>query len=178
MLLKDYINFYSGASVVYYCVRSAKAKENYKIIPYGKIEQELIELNNTENVWSWRAEQTKEIRFMPSLASDKVQIGFILNMESDYAKELSKADFFNKEYDKSVLKYFADKRFLEYYLSTPITPLTTDRESAIFFGLPPRLIEGVLVGRLYEKDKAKLKEIKEKLPNCYICNLDGKVIVE
>ena len=28
-----------------------------------------------------------------------------------------------------------------------------------------------------EKDKEALKHIKEKLPDCYICNLDGKVVV-
>ena len=57
------------------------------------------------------------------------------------------------------------------------TALTTDRESAIMFGLPARLIEGVLVGRKLENDKKSIDYIKSKLPDCYICNLDGKVIV-
>ena len=52
----------------------------------------------------------------------------------------------------------------------------TDRESAILFGIPSNLIEGILVGREYEKDNNMLNEIKELLPNSYICNLDGKVI--
>ena len=55
--------------------------------------------------------------------------------------------------------------------------MSTDRESAIIFGLPPRLIEGVFVGRELEQDKESLNYIKEKLPDCYICNLDGKVII-
>ena len=54
----------------------------------------------------------------------------------------------------------------------------TDRESAVLFGIPSCFIEGILVGRIYEKDQKILKEIKELLPDCYICNLDGKVIVE
>ena len=53
----------------------------------------------------------------------------------------------------------------------------TDRESAILFGIPANFIEGILVGRTYEKDKNILEEIKSLLPNCYICNLDGKVII-
>ena len=40
------------------------------------------------------------------------------------------------------------------------------------------MIEGILVGRKYEKDNSKLNEIKNLLPKAYICNLDGKVIVE
>ena len=45
------------------------------------------------------------------------------------------------------------------------------------FGLPINLVEGILVGRRLEKDKKSLEYIKSKLPDCYICNLDGKVIV-
>ena len=45
------------------------------------------------------------------------------------------------------------------------------------FGLPARLIEGVFVGRIIEKEKEALKHIKSRLPDCYICNLDGVVIV-
>ena len=44
--------------------------------------------------------------------------------------------------------------------------------------MPNNLVEGLLVGRKHEKDKRALKHIKEKFPNAYICNLDGKVIVE
>ena len=52
----------------------------------------------------------------------------------------------------------------------------TNRESAILFGIPSNLIEDILVGRKYENNNNILKEIKILLPNCYICNLDGKVI--
>ena len=52
----------------------------------------------------------------------------------------------------------------------------TDRESAIIFGIPANFIEGILVGRIYEKDKKILNEIKHLLQNAYICNIDGKVI--
>ena len=52
----------------------------------------------------------------------------------------------------------------------------TDRESAILFGIPACLIEGILVGRKYEKNYKIIKEIKKLLPNCYVCNLDGIVI--
>ena len=54
--------------------------------------------------------------------------------------------------------------------------MTTDRESAIMFGLPSRFIEGVFVGRTVEQDEEILNYIKNKLPDCYICNLDGKII--
>ena len=177
MNLSDYIKFYSGATFKYFKINKKKKEEKYIVAPFNEVEATAIKINNMENVWSWTSEQTKEIRFMPSLASDKVQIGFILNMESEYAKKLSYADFFNKDMDKNVLKYFCVKPFLKYFLTHPLNPSTTDRESSIFFGLPSSLIEGVLVGRIYENNKEKLDYIKSKLPDCYICNLDGKVIV-
>ena len=77
------------------------------------------------------------------------------------------------------LKTFLDYRYYEKFLDERFnrTPETTDRESAIIFGLPKELIEGVLVGRQIEQDEEKLKYIKSKLKDSYICNLDGKVIV-
>lgn len=176
MYLSDYIKFYSGATFKYYEINNEKKEEKYIVAPYNEIESTAIKINNMENVWMWTCEQTKEIRFMPALSSNKVQIAFILNMESDYAKKLALADFFNKDMDKNILKHFCVKPFLKWYLNNPINPSTTDRESSIMFGLPSCLIEGVLVGRIYEKDKERLNYIKSKLPDCYICNLDGKVI--
>lgn len=174
--LRDYIKFYSGAVIKYEKGRGPGAVRYYDVVPFGEVEQNLIKYNNMEDVWTWYADQTKEIRFMPSLASNKIQIGFILNMESSYAKEMAYCDVFNKEFDEEVLKHFCMPGFLNELLNEPITPVTTDRESAIFFGLPTRLIEGVIVGRDYEKDSSKLDYIKSKLPDTYICNVDGKVI--
>ena len=37
---------------------------------------------------------------------------------------------------------------------------------------------GIIVNKILEKDKESLKKIKGIFPNCYICNIDGKVIVE
>lgn len=177
-LLKDYIYFYSGAVIKYDIGRGPGAIRKYDIAPFGKVEEYLIKYNNDLEVWTWSCEQTKEIRFMPSLASEKIQIAFILNMSSEYAKRMAEKDVFNLSYGKDILEYFCMPGFLNELLTEPLTPVTTDRESAIMFGLPNRLIEGVLVGRKTEKDIKKLNYIKSKLPDCYICNLDGKVVVE
>lgn len=46
------------------------------------------------------------------------------------------------------------------------------------FDLPDGLIDFVLVSRKLEKDTENLKiHKKNKLKDCYICNLDGKVII-
>jgi len=101
-------------------------------------------------------------------------------MDSDYAEELIKNDLWNIDVDNQVLKDFTDYRYYEKFLTERFnrTASTTDRETAIIFGLPSSLIEGILVGRIVENDTQILNHIKAKLPNCYICNLDGKVIIE
>ena len=85
-------------------------------------------------------------------------------MKSEYAKELTKADVWNTNLDEQTLKTFLDYRYYEKFLDERFnrTPETTDRESAIIFGLPKELIEGVLVGRQIEQDEEKLKYIKNK----------------
>lgn len=99
-------------------------------------------------------------------------------MESEYAKECARFDVWNPEFrTEDIMKYFCSKYFLPEMLEGKFNAATTDRESAIMFGLSPRLIEGVLVGRKIENDLPSLNYIKSKLPDCYICNLDGKVIV-
>ena len=179
-LLKDYIKDYSGFTITYTIGRGPGSKEVTKLIPYHKFDEVTEKINDDENIWMYWGDQTKEIRFMPSLVANKRQIAFILNMESDYAKEMIKKDVWNIELVEEELKEFLDYRYYENFLKERVnrTAQTTDRESAIIFGLPSSLIEGVLVGRKLEQDKDSLKHIKEKLPDCYICNIDGKIIVE
>ena len=138
------------------------------------------EINNNDEIWSYWGEQTKEVRFIPSLVSNKRQIAFILNMDSDYAKKLAYNDVWNLDFDKETVKSFLDYRYIEKFINEDRIKrdvVTTDRESAIMFGLPINLVEGVFVGRKIEKDNKALNYIKSKLPDCYVCNLDGKVIV-
>ena len=179
-LLKDYINEYSGFTITYSIGRGPGSKEVSELIPYHKFDEYTEELNNRDDVWQYWGEQTKEVRFLPSLVASKRQIAFILNMDSDYAKELAYADVWNTDFDEETLKPFLDYRYYSNFLEERFKrdASTTDRESAIMFGLPISLVEGVFVGRKIEKDSNALNHIKSKLPDCYICNLDGKVIVE
>lgn len=179
MYLKDYINLYSGFTITYTIGRGPNAKQVCDLIPYHKFDEYTERINNDEKVWQYWGDKTKEVSFIPSLVSNKRQIAFILNTESEYAKELLKGDVWNIDLDEETLKPFLDYRYYPKFLDLRFNrdASTTDRESAIIFGLPSSLIEGVLVGRKTENDKEKLEYIKEKLPDCYICNLDGKVIV-
>jgi len=176
-LLKDYINFYSGGTIQYY-----NHHDDDK-------ETEVIEFDNLNNLSTliqkskylvWYMEQTKEARFMPSLVQNEVQIGIIFNGTNQFIKRIVETgDILNPNYiNDSDVKTFVNEKYYERFVVDRKNKddFFTDRESAILFGIPANFIEGILVGREYENNSSILDEIKKLLPNCYICNLDGKVI--
>lgn len=99
-------------------------------------------------------------------------------MDSEYAKKLAYNDVWNLDFDEETLIPFLDYRYVDEFINNDRlnrNASTTNRESAIMFGLPINLIEGVFVGKNIEKNNKALAYVKSKLPDCYICNLDGKV---
>ncbi len=176
--LRDYIETYSGSTLTYSVGRGPSGKEHTILVPYRKFDEVTERLMNDESIWTYRCECTKEVRFLPNLVADNVQIGFILDMSSPEAREMAKADVWDTSLSPEVLKDFTDSRYYETFLKERFsrTPATTDREASIIFGLPSCLIEGVLVGRLIEKNTDALSYIKQRLPHCYICSTDGVVI--
>ena len=181
--LDEYINFYSGGTIKYSgLLENGDYSQNVKtsVIPYNEMKNlNDILMNNPCRIWNM--EQTKEARFMPSLVQNIVQIGIIFDGNNEYIKELVKCDILNPSFiNDNDVKEFVNKDYADRFIIDRKNKddFFTDRESAILFGIPSDAIEGILVGRKYENDSEILKEIKELLPNCYICNLDGKVIVE
>lgn len=180
ILLKDYIKLYSGFTITYSIGRGPEATLKSELIPYHKFDEFTEKLNNDEDVWTYWGDKTKEVSFIPSLVSSKRQIAFILNMSSEYSRKLAYNDVWNLNFDEEILTDFLDYRYKDKFINNDRlnrNASTTDRESAIMFGLPASLIEGVFVGRKIENDIESLNYIKSKLPDCYVCNLDGKVII-
>lgn len=152
-------------------------KKETSVIPYSKMSN-IMNLVTRNDYFIWTMEQTKEARFMPSYQQENVQIGIIFNGNNSYVKELLKEDILSSNINDKDVKPFLNDWYYEKFLQDRKNKddFFTDRESAIIFGIPSCFIEGILVGRKYEKDENVLKKIKELLPNCYICNLDGKII--
>lgn len=178
--LSEYINFYSGGTIFYAGIFENGVdtqKNKTAIIPYDEMNN-IIDITTSVNCHMWTLEQTKEARFMPSLVQSNVQIGIIFNGQNDEIRELLKCDILSNSINDKDVKEFVNSNYYEKFIKDRKNKddFFTDRESAVLFGLPSNLIEGILVGRKYEKDKQILKEIKSLLPDCYICNLDGIVI--
>ena len=80
--------------------------------------------------------------------------------------------------EETVVRSFISEWFCDNFIYANRTPLTTDRESAILFGVPVCFVEGLLVSREIENKQDVIKELKNNFPDCYIANLDGKIITE
>lgn len=181
--LLDYIDFYSGGTIKYngLLVNNEYSQNvSTEVISYSEIKN----LNN--NILNnpcrmWTMEMTKESRFLPSLVQDVVQVGIIFEMSDKIKEDFLKGDILDYKNidDVNVVNLINSDYDIDSFLKgrNNKDDFFTDRESALLFGIPSSMITGILVGRKYEKDNNILKEIKNLLPNCYICNLDGKVIV-
>lgn len=177
-LLKNYIDFYSGGTIRYNNMGD-NIDTKTQVIRYSEMKS-IMKIINETGYFSWRMEQTKEARFMPSLIQNEVQIGIIFNSDNEYIQKLKQNDILTQNISNKVVKNFVNEQFRKDFikLRKDKDDFFTDRESAILFGIPSNFIEGILVGRIYENNKEKLNEIKKLVPSAYICNLDGKVIVK
>lgn len=175
--LKDYINFYSGCTVEYKEIDGKVISTD--VISYDDMNK-LLEKIDASKCFRWFAEQTKEARFLPSLVQDEVQVGIIFDGNNECIKDIMKNDILSTNISDEDVKEFVNPDYYDKFIVDRLNKddFFTDRESAILFGIPSVFIEGILVGRKYEKDNKILSEIKKLLPNAYICNLDGKVIKE
>lgn len=167
ILLRDYIKNYSGIV--------AKYNDKYEQVPYGKLD-DFVEKMREVNPWLWTSESSMEIRFMPSLAKDDNQIGFIFNMENNLAKKLRSNSIFKSSFNKEYAFEFVQGKALNKFREEGFIADFFERADYLIFGLPSCLIEGVIVGRMVENNYEYIAQIKNLFPNCFICNLDGKVI--
>jgi len=175
--LKDYLLKYSGMEVK---LRYDLEGKDYDIlVPYGKFDEFMQKLRKVQYCYI-SATLPMETSFIPNLAknNDNVQIAFIINGSSKYCKILIRNNILNEEIDINTVYDFINRKS-----SKLIETFKTNRQQGnyeriayILFGLPQNMIEGILVGEKYEKDKKLLQRIKLAFPNAYICNIQGKVV--
>lgn len=165
--LKEYIINYSGMI--------AKYNDKYEQVPYGKLD-EFVEKMKTIKHWLWTAESSMEIRFMPNLAKNTNQIGFILNLNDKDALSLRKNSIFKEPFNKEYALEFISANAKDKFIKNGFQEDFFNRTDYLIFGLPINYFEGIIVGRIIEHNKEYISQLKKLFPNCYICNLDGIII--
>lgn len=165
--LREFIKNYSGIV--------AKVKDKYVQVPYGGLDEFVFKMKDVDH-WLWTAESSMEIRFMPSLARDINQVGFIINMESELAKKLRENSVFKDNFNRDYAFEFVSEKARNKFLEEGFVADFFQRADYLIFGVPKCCIEGIIVGREVENNIQYLAAIKNLFKSSYICNLDGKVI--
>lgn len=169
--LKDYINKYCGVTID---VKFNNGDIMQHIItPLCDIEKEILSLKDYRDYIIY---QNQEQRFLPNNYNTNSTMAFILRL-NEVNENLLKNDIFELNFDKKILKQIVPKWFYEKYMQNRnFDNYETGRERAVLYGIPPCLIEGILVCKEIENNKIEIEKIKKLFPECYICNVEGKVI--
>jgi len=172
LTLKEYLRKYTGFTINFLDNHSEIIKT--VICPYEDIKNVIC---STEGYRDYIIYQNQEQRFLPNELNHNSDVAFIIQFNDD--NKLIKNDTFDIKFDKNILKNIYPKWFYKKYMITrKFDNYETGREKAIIYGVPTNMFDGIIVSRRYEEDEKILDAIKEKFPNCYIANLDGKVIIE
>lgn len=169
--LSDWIKKYAGVTIDF---------KNREGIVYKSIISQFDDIkNNIQKESGFRdyiIYQNQEQRFVPNdIVENGSTVAFIV--EFDNNDELIKNDIFNKSFDGEIIKDILPEWFYEKHMkNSSFDNYETGREKAIIFGIPVSMIKGIMVSRKVEKDIPSINKIKELFPNCYICNIDGKLI--
>lgn len=171
--LKNFTDKYCGVTIE---VKSNNGQILDRIItPINSIENKILELKDYRDYIIY---QNQEQRFLPNNYNSNSTMAFIFR-ENNHTENYLKNDIFNVEFDKKILKQLVPKWFYKKYMLTRnFDNYETGREKAILYGIPANFIEGILVNKNIEKNKSELNMIKELFPKCYICNLEGKVLMK
>jgi len=113
---------------------------------------------------------------MPNKFNKTPTMAFIVN-DIPSRSEVLKNNIFSQEFDKKIVKKLLPKWYYKkYIINQEYDNNETTREKAILYGIPSSFIDGILVNTELENNENELNQIKKYFPNCYICNIDGKVI--
>lgn len=170
--LKQYIINHSGLQVDF-CDGLTKSE----LIPFGEVDKFMSQIRK-KTFPAFGMVLPMETSFIPNLMNKRPQIAFIINGTDSKCKNLLENNLLNKKFDINlVLNFheFYNEKLKEKFLQDDKDSYY-DRIAYILFGIPNNMIEGILVGEIVEKNKSVLSKLKKAFPNCYICNIFGKVI--
>lgn len=169
--LQNWIKKYTGVTIDF---KNREGNVYKSIISSFENIQEHIQ--KEKNFRDYIIYQNQEQRFVPNdIIDNEATVAFIIEFTND--DELIKNDIFNKEFNQKTLQDLLPKWFYKKYMKNRnFDNYETGREKAIIFGIPLSMIKGIMVSRNIEKEIKYISKIRELFPNCYICNIDGKII--
>ncbi len=170
--LSDWVKKYTGVTIDF------KDKEGivYKSV-ISEFENIKSNIQKESGFRDYIIYQNQEQRYVPNdIVHNDATLAFIIEYaDSD---ELIKNDIFAKSFDEEIIQDILPEWFYEKYMKNrSFDNFETGREKAIIFGLPVAMFKGIMVSRDIEKDITTINKIRKLFPECYICNIDGNIIL-
>lgn len=174
--LKQFIEKYCGVTIEVYS-KEGQVIENI-ISPFKDIEENIKKVSKFENFRDYTIYQNQEQRFLPNRIIKQNPLAFIINNDSAEKNLILKNDIFSNEFDFEIIQEILPEWYIEQYIKNGLSDRNeTRRERGIIYGVPSCFIEGIIVNEEIENCKQKLEHIVSIFPECYICNIDGKVLL-
>lgn len=170
--LHDWINKYAGVTIEFYN-REGNVFKNV-ICSIDDIKQELKKENDFRD---YIIVQNQEQRFVPNdYINNESNLAFIIEYKDD--DNLIKNDIFDNDFNQDILVDILPEWFYEKYMKNKtFDNHETGREKAIIFGIPRKMIKGIVISKKYENDIKYIEQIKLLFNDCYICDIKGNIIV-
>lgn len=172
MTLKEFIDVRAGVTIEI-IDKDGKIKKDI-LSSIDDISQNLKQIKNYRDFVIY---QNQEQRFVPNDYYNNSTMAFIINNDTDKKNEILKNDIFSNGFNRTILEEILPQWYIEKYIDGEFDIHETGREKGIIFGIPAGLIEGILVNNDIKENKKSLSYIHEVFPNCYICDIKGKVII-
>lgn len=172
MSLKKFIDVRAGVTIEI-IEKDGETKRNI-LSSINDISQNLKKFKNYRDYIIY---QNQEQRFIPNEYYNDSTMAFIINNDTEKKNNILKNDIFSKDFDRVILEEILPKWYIEKYIDGQFDIHETGREKGIIFGIPAELIEGILVNNDIKNNKQTLGYIHKIFPDCYICDISGKVII-
>ena len=172
MSLKNFIDVRAGVTIE--IIEKDGETKHYVLSSINNISQNLKKIQNYRDYIIY---QNQEQRFVPNEYYNDSTMAFIINNDTKEKNNILKNDIFSKEFNRRILEEILPKWYIEKYIDGTFDIHETGRERGIIFGIPSALIEGILVNNDIKNNPNIIGYIHEIFPDCYICDISGKVIV-
>lgn len=170
--LKEFIDVRAGVTIE---VSNRDFKTKYQIMCSLDDISKIIE--NLGDYLTYTIYQNHEQRFVPNKYYKDPTMAFIVTNDTEEKNEILKNNLLSKDFDRNMLEDILPESYIEKYIDGCFNIHETGRENMIIFGVPSSFIEGIIVCDDIKSDVNKLTEIKSIFSDCYICDINGVVLI-
>ena len=172
MTLKEFIDVRAGVTIE---VSNRDFKTKYQIM--CSLDNISNTIQNLDDYLTYTIHQNHEQRFVPNKYYKDPTMAFIVTNDTEEKNNILKNNLLSKDFDRNMLEDILPEWYIEKYIDGEFDIHETGRENMIIFGVPSVMIEGIIVCDDIKNNTDELNRIKSIFSDCYICDINGVVLI-